>query len=84
MWLEAFGMSGLLGDAVLKITCAGSQALSGLEPLSAYSSGSQALSGFEPLSANRIDFFNCKNVAENFWNVGFTGAVVLKITCAGS
>jgi len=31
---------GFRGTVVLKITCAGSQALSGLEPLSAYSSGS--------------------------------------------
>jgi len=31
---------GFRGTVVLKITCAGSQALSGFEPLSAYRSGS--------------------------------------------
>ncbi len=54
---ENFWNVGFTGDADLKITCA----------------GTHALSGFEPLSAYRIDFFNCKNMAENFWNVGFIG-----------
>jgi len=36
------------------------------------------------MGEGKTNVFNCKNVAENFWNVGFMGDAVLKITCGRS